>query len=144
MLRTLLLSAVSALALVSVKDCSSAAALFPLRTLEFSPSNPVPGENGTLRMVYQAPEVVSGGNVNYKCTLNGVPVLQESSDLCTATPCPITVGDHTQTGTVPTPNTKGSLACSLTWYSTDKKELLCVKTTYLQAALRGVSLKDEL
>jgi hypothetical protein len=144
MLRTLFLSAATALALVTVKDCSSPSALFSLHTLDFSPSNPVPGENGTLRMVYHAPEIVTGGTVDYKCILNGFPVLQESSDLCTATTCPITVGDHEQSGTVPTPDTKGTLACTLTWYSTDKKELLCAKTTYLQSMLRGVSIKDEL
>jgi hypothetical protein len=144
MLRSLLLSAIAVFGTVTVKDCSSATAGFQLRTLEFTPSNPLPGENGTLRMVYHAPEVVAGGTVDYKCTLNGFPVLQESSDLCTATTCPITVGEHEQRGTVPTPDTKGSLACSLTWYSTDKKELLCAKTTYLQSVLRGVSIKDEL
>lgn len=144
MLRTVLLSAIGVFGAVTVKDCSSPSALFSLHTLEFTPSNPLPGENGTLRMIYHAPEVITGGIADYKCTLNGFPVLQESSDLCTATTCPITVGDHLQSGTVPTPDTKGSLACSLTWYSTDKKELLCAKTTYLQSVLRGVSIKDEL
>ena len=144
MLRALFLTAATALALVTVKDCSSPSALFSLHTLDFSPSNPVPGENGTLRMVYHAPEIVTSGTVDYKCTLNGFPVLQESSDLCTATTCPITVGDHEQVGTVPTPDTKGTLACTLTWYSSDKKELLCAKTTYLQSMLRGYSVKDEL
>jgi hypothetical protein len=144
MLRTLFLTAAAALALVTVKDCSSPSALFSLHTLEITPSDPIPGKNSSLRMVYHAPEVISGGSVDYKCVLNGYPVLQESSTLCTATTCPITVGDHEQSGTVPTPDTKGSLACSLTWYSTDKKELLCVKTTYLQTLLRGYSSKDEL
>jgi hypothetical protein len=144
MLRSLLLSAAAVFATVTVKDCSSSSALFSLQTLEFSPSNPIPGENGTLRMVYHASTDVTSGSVDYKCTLNGFPVLQESSDLCTATACPILVGDHEQRGTVPTPDTKGSLACTLTWYTTDKKELLCAKTTYLQSMLRGYSAKDEL
>ena len=144
MLRALFLTTATALALVTVKDCSSPSARFSLSTLDFSPSNPVPGENGTLRMIYHASEDVTSGSVDYKCVLNGFPVLQESSDLCTATPCPITVGDHEQTGTVPTPDTKGTLACTLTWYSSDKKELLCAKTTYLQSMLRGYSVKDEL
>ena len=144
MLRALFLTTAIAFALVTVKDCSSPSARFSLSTLDFTPSNPVPGENGTLRMVYHAFEEISSGSVNYKCILNGFPILQESSDLCTATLCPITVGDHEQTGTVPTPDTKGTLACTLTWYSGDKKELLCAKTTYLQSMLRGVSIKDEL
>ena len=144
MLRSLLLSAAAVVATVTVKDCSSSA-LFSIQTLDFSPSNPIPGENGTLRMVYHAPIDVTGGSVDYKCMLNGFPVLQESSDLCTATACPILVGDHEQTGTVPTPDIKGSLACTLTWYTPDKKELLCAKTTYLQSLLRGYySDKDEL
>jgi len=80
--RTLFLSTLSVLGLVSVKDCSSPSALFPLKALDISPSNPVPGENGTLHMTYSSPESLTGGTVDYTCALNGFPVLKESYDLC--------------------------------------------------------------
>ena len=144
MLRILFGIAVSVLGLVTVKDCSTSSALFPLSTLDYSPSNPVPGENGTLHMGYHVTEDTAGGEVNYLCVLNGLPVLQETYDLCTATPCPITVGDHDQRGTVETPSVKGTLVCSLKWHNLAQKELLCVKITYTQPALRGYSIKDEL
>jgi hypothetical protein len=133
-LRTLFLSTLSVLclSLVSVKDCSTPSALFSLKAIDISPSNPVPGENGTLHMTYFAPEDLAGGTVDYTCTLNGFPVLKESYDLCTATTCPITVGEHDQKGLVETPDTKGTLGCSLKWSDSAKRELLCVKITYVQ------------
>jgi hypothetical protein len=70
--RTLFLTTLSVLGLVSVKDCSTPSALFPLKALDISPSNPVPGENGTLHLTYSSPEDLAGGTVDYTCTVKNI------------------------------------------------------------------------
>ena len=110
---------------VSVTNCNTAS-VFQISNLAFDPSNPIPGQNGTLILDYNVPALVSSGSVNYKCNYNGLPVYNEVLDLCSQTACPINVGLHNDKSISPVPNANGKVACTIQWYDTAKTELLCI------------------
>ena len=91
-IRSLLLVLSGAMALynnsVAVSDCNTASVL-KVTAVSFFPSDPIPGQNGTLFTHYDVPYEITKGVAKYTCTLNGLPVLSESYDLCTQTACPI-------------------------------------------------------
>ena len=118
----------------TVKDCSSGTSKFALRTVDFSPSVPVPGENGTLHSVYEVPEEVEAGTTRYSCTLNGLPVYDETSDLCSQTKCPIVIGTHDDTSISAVPSASGKVVCKIDWRDTKGTQLLCIQMT-LQLAM---------
>lgn len=121
----LLFAAVNAQNSVSVTNCNTAS-VFQMSNLAFEPSNPMPGQNGTLILDYTVPALVSSGSVNYKCDYNGLPVYNEVLDLCSQTACPINVGLHNDKSISPLPNANGKVACTIQWYDTTKTELLCI------------------
>ena len=143
MLRTLLLSAVSVLGIMTIQDCSTSS-IFKIQELSVTPSDPIPGTNVTVRVIFDAPDIVTGGTVETRCLINGIPLIQDVSDLCNATTCPVSVGVHDQSGITPTSTSKGTVACSIKWYDLAKKELLCMKVVQQSTSLRGCSAKDEL
>jgi hypothetical protein len=110
---------------VSVTNCNTAS-VFQISNLAFDPSNPIPGQNGTLILDYNVPALVSSGSVNYKCNYNGLPVYNEVLDLCSQTACPINVGLHNDKSISPVPNANGKVACTIQWYDIAKTELLCI------------------
>jgi hypothetical protein len=110
---------------VSVTNCNSAS-VFKITNLAFDPSNPIPGQNGTLILDYNVPTQVSSGSVNYKCDYNSLPVYNEVLDLCSQTVCPINIGLHNDKSISPVPNANGKVACTIQWYDTAKTELLCI------------------
>jgi hypothetical protein len=110
---------------VSVTNCNTAS-VFQNSYLAFDPSNPIPGQNGTLILDYNVPALVSSGSVNYKCNYNGLPVYNEVLDLCSQTVCPINVGQHNDKSISLVPNANGKVACTIQWYDESKTELLCI------------------
>ena len=110
---------------VSITNCNTAS-VFKITNLAFDPSNPIPGQNGTLFIEYNVPALVSSGSVNYKCDYNGLPVYNEVIDLCSQTTCPINVGLHNDKSISPVPNANGKVSCTIQWYDESKTELLCI------------------
>jgi len=136
MLRTLLsgllLVLTTATNTVSVSDCG-ANPILKITDLSFSPTEPIPGQNGTLFTHYDAPYEITAGIAKYTCTLNGFPVLSDTYDLCTQTKCPITVGHHDDTSESEIPNVKGTIVCKIKWETEKTEELLCIQTKFLLA-----------
>lgn len=117
---------------VAVSDCG----VNPILTttdLSFSPTAPIPGQNGTLFTHYDAPYDITAGVAKYTCTLNGFPVLSDTYDLCTQTKCPITAGHHDDTSESAIPDVKGTIVCKIKWETTTAEELLCIQTKFLLA-----------
>ena len=124
--RLLFLATAVAATSITLKDCGSGAA-FTIGSLDFSPSSPVPGQNGTLHTVYTVPAEVAAGTVKYSCNLNGLPVYSENFDLCSQTACPVTAGTHDEYSTSEVPNTSGKVSCTIDWRDTAGKQLLCIQ-----------------
>ena len=121
---------------ITLKDCGSGAA-FKINSLDFSPSAPVPGQNGTLHTVYNVPAEVAAGTVKYSCSLNGLPVYSENFDLCSQTACPVSAGTHDDYSTSQVPNTNGKVSCTIDWRDTAGKQLLCIQMIMNLAAKLG-------
>ena len=117
---------------VAVSDCGTTP-LLTITDLSFSPTAPIPGQNGTLFTHYEVPSEITAGVAKYTCTLNGFPVLSDTYDLCTQTKCPITVGHHDDTSESAIPDVKGTIVCKIKWETTTAEELLCIQTKFLLA-----------
>jgi hypothetical protein len=139
----LFLSAVSAMCATSVtlKDCSAGNSFFKIKSLDFTPVAPVPGQNGTLHTLYEVPMTVSAGKAKYSCTLNGLPVFSESYDLCSQTACPITGGTHDDYSTTAVPDTTGKVSCTIDWRDTAGTQLLCVQMVMNLAVAKPARLR---
>jgi hypothetical protein len=120
---------------VTVSDCSAGKSVFKIKSLDFTPVNAIPGQNGTLHTLYDVPTLVSGGTSKYSCTLNGLPVYSETFDLCTQTDCPVTAGTHDDYSTSAVPDTSGKLKCIIDWRDTAENQLMCISTV-IQYSLR--------
>ena len=130
MLRTLLFASLAACALpqaVQVKDCSSGTSEFTVRHLSFSPDPAIRGQNGTLESVYEVPVAVEAGTSRYSCTLNSLPVYDETFDLCSQTACPIEPGVHDDFSITEVPDTAGKVSCKIDWRDPAGTQLLCIQ-----------------
>jgi uncharacterized membrane protein YgcG len=112
---------------ITLKDCSGGASFFKVKSLDFSPVNPVRGQNGTLHTLYDVPMTVESGTTKYVCSLNGLPVFSETYDLCSQTACPITGGTHDDYSTSAVPDTSGKVSCTIDWRDSAGSQLLCVQ-----------------
>jgi hypothetical protein len=142
MLRLLFLGAVAtSFASVSVKDCSSGTSVFKVDALSFAPDAPVGGMNGTLHSIYEVPAEYNAGTVRYSCSINGLPVYDESFDICTQTTCPIVIGTHDDYSTSQVPDVSGKVVCKIIWTDLSSNTLLCIQTNMVLATkkktLRG-------
>jgi len=110
-------------------NCDPASA-FKMQSLDVV-SLPAPG-NTSLTMTYDVStkEPITDGTVDYRCTLNGMPVYSEILPLCTQTTCPIEDGRHVQSSSSVSPSVAGTLLCTLKWISATSEPLLCVKMKY--------------
>lgn len=124
---------------VSVKDCTPGSP-FRISAVDFLPMDPVSGQNGTLHTVYDVPTPVVSGSSRYSCTLNGLPVYDETFDLCSQTACPITAGTHDDYSISAVPTTSGKVSCKINWSNQAGAPLMCVQITLTLApkTLRGV------
>jgi len=119
---------------VQVKDCSAGASEFAVRGLTFTPDPAIRGQNGTLESVYEVPVTVDAGTARYSCTLNGLPVFDQTDDLCTQTACPIHAGLHDDFSISAVPDTAGKVSCKIEWKDTDGNQLLCIQMILQLAA----------
>jgi hypothetical protein len=115
---------------VAVSDCG-VHPILKITDLSFSPTAPIPGQNGTLFTHYEVPYEITAGVAKYTCTLNGFPVLSDTYDLCTQTKCPLTVGHHDDTSESAIPDVKGTIVCKIKWETEKAEELLCIQTKFL-------------
>jgi tetrahydromethanopterin S-methyltransferase subunit B len=87
----------------------------------------VPPVNSTLIVSYTVPEKIEDGLATYKCTLNGIPVMNEQAPLCQETVCPIETGFHNDSSSFQTGLATGTLSCTLKWLATDSSVLRCIR-----------------
>ena len=86
-----------------------------------------PPTNSTLVVSYTVPKQITDGLATYKCTLNGIPVINEQAPLCQETTCPIEAGFHNDSSPFQTGLATGTLSCSIKWLSTDSSVLRCIR-----------------
>ena len=87
----------------------------------------VPPVNSTLIVSYTVPEKIEDGLATYKCTLNGIPVMNEQAPLCQETVCPIETGFHNDSSSFQTGLATGTLSCTIKWLASDSSILRCIR-----------------
>ena len=131
MLRGLLLASLAIFGIaqnsVSIKNCSPESE-FSITALDFSPTTPIIGQNGTLHIAYDVPTTIDSGEVKYSCVYNGLPILSQTDDLCKQTKCPIIAGSHDDYSISEVPKASGKVVCTIVWNKAEK-ELLCIEIT---------------
>lgn len=86
-----------------------------------------PPVNSTLVVSYTVPKQIEDGLATYKCTLNGIPIMNEQTPLCEDTPCPIETGFHNDSNPFQTGLATGTLSCTIKWLATDSTVLRCIR-----------------
>jgi hypothetical protein len=86
-----------------------------------------PPTNSTLVVSYTVPEQITDGLATYKCTLSGIPIINEQAPLCQETACPIEAGFHNDSSPFQTGLAPGTLSCSIKWLATDSSVLRCIR-----------------
>ena len=86
-----------------------------------------PPVNSTLVVSYIVPDQMNDGIATYKCTLNGIPVINEQAPLCQETICPIETGFHNDSSPFQTGLATGTLSCTIKWLATDSSVLRCIR-----------------
>ena len=86
-----------------------------------------PPTNSTLIVSYTVPEQIVDGLATYKCTLNGIPIMNEQAPLCQETMCPIETGFHNDSSPFQTGLATGTLSCTIKWLATDSSVLRCIR-----------------
>jgi hypothetical protein len=87
----------------------------------------LPPANSTLTVVYTVPKQIEDGLATYKCTLNGIPVINEQTPLCQETKCPIEATFHNDSNPFQTGLATGTLSCTMKWLATDSSVLRCIR-----------------
>jgi hypothetical protein len=86
-----------------------------------------PPANSTLVVSYTVPKQIDDGIVTYKCTLNGIPIINEQTPLCQETKCPIEAAFHNDSSPFQTGLATGTLSCTIKWLATDSSMLRCIR-----------------
>ena len=86
-----------------------------------------PPTNSTLVVSYTVPKQIDDGIATYKCTLNGIPVINEQTPLCQETKCPIEAAFHNDSSSFQTGLATGTLSCTIKWLATDSSMLRCIR-----------------
>ena len=87
----------------------------------------LPPANSTLTIGYTVPKQIEDGLATYKCTLNGIPVINEQAPLCQETKCPIEAAFHNDSNPFQTGLATGTLSCTMKWLATDSSVLRCIR-----------------
>ena len=87
----------------------------------------LPPANSTLTIGYTVPKQIEDGLATYKCTLNGIPVINEQAPLCQETTCPIEAAFHNDSNPFQTGLATGTLSCTMKWLATDSSVLRCIR-----------------
>lgn len=111
-----------------VTDCSNGLSVFKLTSMSFLPDPAVPGENSTLLLSMNVPEVVNAGTATYTTTYNFIPFTPTVDNLCDAIACPIQAGElHTYSSYPIDSSLSGTIVIKIEWKDPDAKELMCVQ-----------------
>jgi hypothetical protein len=86
-----------------------------------------PPVNSTLVVSYTVPKQIDDGTATYKCTLNGIPVINEQTPLCQETKCPIEAAFHNDSSPFQTGLATGTLSCTIKWLDIDSSTLRCIR-----------------
>jgi len=86
-----------------------------------------PPTNSTLVVSYTVPKQIDDGTATYKCTLNGIPVINEQTPLCQETKCPIEAAFHNDSSPFQTGLATGTLSCTIKWLDIDSSTLRCIR-----------------
>jgi hypothetical protein len=86
-----------------------------------------PPINSTLVVSYTVPDQINDGVATYKCTLNGIPVINEQAPLCQETKCPIEARFHNESSPFQTGLATGTLSCTIKLLATDSSVLRCIR-----------------
>jgi hypothetical protein len=86
-----------------------------------------PPTNSTLVVSYTVPKQIDDGTATYKCTLNGIPVINEQTQLCQETKCPIEATFHNDSSPFQTGLATGTLSCTIKWLDIDSSTLRCIR-----------------
>jgi hypothetical protein len=86
-----------------------------------------PPINSTLVVSYIVPDTINDGVATYKCTLNGIPIINEQAALCQETTCPIEARFHNDSSPFQTGLATGTLSCTIKWLATDSSVLRCIR-----------------
>lgn len=122
------LSAYVSLTSASISDCSDANTLFKISSMSFSPEPPVIGQNSTLILGMEVPEVITDGTATYSVTLNYIPFQPTVDPLCDTTiPCPIEVGHLDTTSSFAFPDVNGLMTLEVVWADGAGRQLMCVQ-----------------
>ena len=86
-----------------------------------------PPTNSTLVVAETGPKQIDDGTATDKCTLNGIPVINEQTPLCQETKCPIEAAFHNDSSPFQTGLATGTLSCTIKWLATDSSTLRCIR-----------------
>jgi hypothetical protein len=111
----------------SVIDCGPG--VFLITKLGLEPSVVSPGENVTLTLLYNSPELIAGGTVENSYTFNFIKVGPTTQDLCNTVPCPIEKGSHDGSVSYQFPDLVGTLVSIVKWFDRAGNLLLCIKSS---------------
>jgi len=120
--------------LTGASNCGTSSDHAKNLVITIDPSSPVRGANFTTTFQYDLDKAVTSGKAKYTASLNGLPVVDQTDDLCAdqgaADPCPLAVGAHTDVSTTEMPNFSGKLVSQLVWTDQDSQQVLCVKMSF--------------
>ena len=86
-----------------------------------------PPTNSTLVVSYTVPKQIDDGTATYKCTLNGIPIINEQTPLCQETKCPIEAAFHNDSSPFQTGLATGTLSCTIMWLDIDSSTLRSIR-----------------
>lgn len=111
-----------------VSDCSNGKTLFQITNLNLDPPSTVmAGQNVSLSLLYNSPQVIANGTIKTSVTYNFIPFTPIVSNLCDSVNCPISVGQHESSSSYPMPTgLSGSLKTRIVWYDDADEQLLCI------------------
>lgn len=102
--------------------------------MSISPDSPRPGQNFSLTSSYTLDEALTGGKVSATVSLNGIPIVQNTDDLCKSlaqspTPCPLAAGPQksTTTSQLPADAPSGNYVGTVKWTDQNGQPVLCVQ-----------------
>lgn len=132
LMKALLLAAAAAVATAqtTLSNCAKDTSLFSLDAFAVTPSDPHPGDDVSLFTQYTVPpgRIVYGGTVEYKATLNYVPVATYSEPLCDTIECPIIAGTYTNATHMTWPTgVTGKVVTKIIWKGGDEETLMCLQ-----------------
>eukprot|EP00499_Haloplacidia_sp_CaronLabIsolate_P010601 CAMPEP_0196780156 /NCGR_PEP_ID=MMETSP1104-20130614/7243_1 /TAXON_ID=33652 /ORGANISM="Cafeteria sp., Strain Caron Lab Isolate" /LENGTH=179 /DNA_ID=CAMNT_0042150347 /DNA_START=9 /DNA_END=548 /DNA_ORIENTATION=+ len=118
----------------SISSCTKQGSHASDVTVSLDPTNPQAGQNYTLTSSYTLDETVTGGKSSYVGTLNGIPVVSTTTDLCKSlagspTPCPLQKGPikSTTSNTMPSDLPAGTFKGTINWTDQNGEPILCIE-----------------